>query len=330
MLRLLVFSFSLFLTLASQAQSDTIIFQLNGRAPNGVLENKPVEEVTNPFARFIGEWALKDDQWTQNWGGGTETIEIKGHHTVCRKINTDNSLLSIIDGPEPNGHIFWTYNPVTKTINHASSFGESRIGRGNGTINDRGDLSLTLTFEGEAPGTYRVYTYRWLSENEYEMTSVQMDQNDQPTGLHYGGNFVRIKPDQGEDTASVRQEILDHGQQIRMAFAASDLDRIRSLHHPEVTKALGYGDLKTGRAEVMAGLAETLRAYQLSFSENIVESILIRGNTAIEQSRFSIRGTPRGEGEPFVFRGRTMVTYVRYANSPTGWAAIREIIQPAG
>jgi hypothetical protein len=30
-----------------------------------------------------------------------------------------------------------------------------------------------------------------------------------------------------------------------------------------------------------------------------------------------------------LFRGRTQVVYVRYKRSPTGWASIREIIQPA-
>ena len=56
--------------------------------------------------------------------------------------------------------------------------------------------------------------------------------------------------------------------------------------------------------------------------------MLIQKDLVIEQTKFSIKGTPKEGGESFIFSGRTMVTYVRYADSPTGWATIREIIQP--
>ncbi|MEM9849143.1 MAG: hypothetical protein AAF847_14765 [Bacteroidota bacterium] len=58
------------------------------------------------------------------------------------------------------------------------------------------------------------------------------------------------------DDNATRQEILDNGQIIRDAFSAGDVDKIKALHHPEVVKALGYKDLKRGRAEVMQGLEE--------------------------------------------------------------------------
>ncbi|NHF60362.1 hypothetical protein FK220_013490 [Flavobacteriaceae bacterium TP-CH-4] len=128
---------------------------------------------------------------------------------------------------------------------------------------------------------------------------------------------------------SIRQEILAHGDSIRKAFGDSDLHRIRLLHHPEVVKALGYNDVKNGREEVIKGISETLQNFRLDFVQNDVENIWIRDGIAIEQTRFSIQGTPRDGGEPFVFKGRTMVTYVRSKESPTGWATIREIIQPA-
>ena len=116
---------------------------------------------------------------------------------------------------------------------------------------------------------------------------------------------------------------------IREAFADADIEKIKSLHHPDVEKALGYNDLKNGRDEVIEGLIGTLQAFDLEFIENKVESILIKDNIAIEQTRFAIRGTPKDGGDPFIFKGRTMVTYMRYEQSPTGWATIREIIQPA-
>ncbi len=128
---------------------------------------------------------------------------------------------------------------------------------------------------------------------------------------------------------TIEKEILDNGKEIREAFSNGNLEKIKSLHHPDVIKALGYNDLKVGREEVMSGLKETLENYSLEFIENDVESILIRDSIVIEQTKFAIKGISKKEGTSFVFKGRTMVTYIRYSKSPTGWATIREIIQPA-
>jgi len=150
------------------------------------------ENAQNPFRKFIGEWTLKGDDWSQNWGQKDEHIKIPNHHTICRELNTSNSLLAVIDGTPPYGHIFWSYNPVKKEVDHLSSFGTTRAGVGKGTVNENGDVSLKISFADEPEGTYRLYSYKWISENEYEMKSVQYDSKDKPTGYFYGGVFVRI------------------------------------------------------------------------------------------------------------------------------------------
>jgi hypothetical protein len=165
------------------SQKNTLTFNAN--------KEISADNSKNPFKKFIGEWTLKDDNWSQNWGGKDEHIKILGHHTVCRAINTDNSLLAVIDGAPPHGHIFWSYNPAKKEVDHLSSFGTSRAGVGKGTVNENGDVFLKISFADEAPGTYRRYSYKWISDNEYELKSVQYDANDKPTGFFYGGVFVR-------------------------------------------------------------------------------------------------------------------------------------------
>ncbi len=182
------------------AQTTSITYESNGKTLT--LESN------NPFTKFIGEWTLKGDDWSQNWGQQTEHIKIPGHHTVSTGINTKNSLISIIDGPEPNGHIFWSYNPNTKEVEHLSSFGEIRAGKGKGTIDDHGNVRLKLFFEGEPSGTYRMYTYTWLDDNEYELKSVQFDENNNPTGLFYGGNFIRIKKPKEDQAIQEIESIL--------------------------------------------------------------------------------------------------------------------------
>jgi ketosteroid isomerase-like protein len=127
----------------------------------------------------------------------------------------------------------------------------------------------------------------------------------------------------------IKSEILRTGELVRTAFSKGNIETIKSFHHPEVIKALGYKNLLIGRDAVIESLRGTLEGFTLVFVENKVESILIQGDIAIEQTLFSIKGTPKKNGEPFVFSGRTMVTYVKYKKSPTGWATIREIIQQA-
>lgn len=176
-----------------------ILFLLSGTSYSsfsqtiGSIENKNSQKSTNLFYKFVGEWTLKDNNWSHNWGNGDEFIKIPNHHTTCMALNTDNSLLSIIDGVPPYGHIFWSYNPKKKEVDHLSSFGTSRAGVGKGTVNQNGDIFLKISFADEAEGTYRLYTYKWKSENEYELKSIQYDANDKPTGLFYGGTFVRIE-----------------------------------------------------------------------------------------------------------------------------------------
>jgi hypothetical protein len=41
-----------------------------------------------------------------------------------------------------------------------------------------------------------------------------------------------------------------------------------------------------------------------------------------------VKGTPKKSGPPFLFKGQTMLILVRYDKSPTGWATLREIVQP--
>ncbi len=116
---------------------------------------------------------------------------------------------------------------------------------------------------------------------------------------------------------------------IRAAFAKGDVAAVMEYHHPEVVKALAYAKYLKGRDAVAADLRGTLRQFNLEFVDNQVESLLIHGDTAIEQTLFTIKGTPKTGGAPFLFKGRAMVVYVRYKESPTGWASIREMVQPA-
>ncbi len=131
------------------------------------------------------------------------------------------------------------------------------------------------------------------------------------------------------DSVSDRAAVEATGAAIRAGFTAGNVVEIMRYHHPAVRKALSFTNVEIGGDAVAAGLQDSLRQFHLEFVENNVESLLIEGDTAIEQTVFAIKATPLAGGQPSIFRGRTMVDYVRYKQSPTGWASIRELIQPA-
>ncbi len=138
--------------------------------------------------------------------------------------------------------------------------------------------------------------------------------------------FVQqISVSQDADRESLRKT----SEAILAAFARGDIPAIMSYHHPGVVKSLSYGNYLNGRDAVQADVAGTLQRFHLEWKKNQVRSIFIQGDTAVELTDFTIQGTPKNESEPFLFKGRAMIVYVRYKNSPTGWASIREMIQPA-
>ena len=139
----------------------------------------------------------------------------------------------------------------------------------------------------------------------------------------------------GAFSATLTQEDKDRAalertsKAIRDAFARGDLATVMAYHHPDVVKALSFHSYQNGRDAVEAGLRSGFQQYRMEFVEHRLEYLMIRGDTAVEESLFTIRSMPKAGGSPVTFSGRAMVVYVRYKESPSGWASIREMIQPA-
>jgi hypothetical protein len=85
----------------------------------------------------------------------------------------------------------------------------------------------------------------------------------------------------------------------------------------------------SNRMQIRKGLIQTFSNSRFEFAENTVESTIFNGETAVETSIFSFKVTPRNGGPVSYARGRSLVVYVRYKDSPTGWASIREMAQAA-
>jgi ketosteroid isomerase-like protein len=147
--------------------------------------------------------------------------------------------------------------------------------------------------------------------------------------LSTGNGQSKVPGNPLQGTPEERRSIGKTGEAIRSAFAKGDVEEILAYHHPEVIKALAYQNYIVGIKALKANLLDTFRSFKLEFLENTPETILFHEGTAVEMSLFSIRSIPKASGPPSIFKGRSMVVYVEYPASPTGWASIRETIQPA-
>jgi hypothetical protein len=61
--------------------------------------------------------------------------------------------------------------------------------------------------------------------------------------------------------------------------------------------------------------------------QNDIESTVFNGNSVIETSIYGIKTIPKKGDSARVFHGRSIVVYVKYKESPMGWASLREMTQ---
>src|SRR5690349_25103579 len=118
-----------------------------------------------------------------------------------------------------------------------------------------------------------------------------------------------VSPASADDQTD-RAAIEKTSEAVRAAFFRGDIPAILSYHHPDVTKALAYNKYLVGRSALEADLRSTFENYSLEFLQNDVEILSIYGDIAIQHILFSVKGTPKKGGSPFLFKVRTMLILV--------------------
>jgi ketosteroid isomerase-like protein len=116
---------------------------------------------------------------------------------------------------------------------------------------------------------------------------------------------------------------------ILEGFSKGDVKAVLALHHPDVVKYFGGKNVVVGREGLRKQLTDMFSYAKTEFIENKIESTVFNGDAVVETSIFAIRSIPKNGDSARVFRGRSMVVYVRYKDSPTGWASLREMTQEA-
>ncbi len=294
-----------------------------------VLVSSPLQGASsgkdNPFSPFFGVWTLKGDTFNQVWDGKTlETVNIPNHITICKPINTAQSMLCEVNASSFAGHILWTMNTESQIVSHLSHFGDARHGVGSGTLDANDNFISKVSFQGEPEGSHRQYQYKWHSKDEYEMKSVQYSESGEPTGNWYGGTFIRL-----DENTFIKQQINETNSQIRQAFIDADIDQILSLHHKHVEKVFAWDNHQRGHDDMRKALEGLFVDYQLSFEGQVedMRSMHIDSNYVSMIADFTLVGTPRNKSnQAFTYSGVTMITYTRDSNSPTGWSTLREMV----
>jgi ketosteroid isomerase-like protein len=114
---------------------------------------------------------------------------------------------------------------------------------------------------------------------------------------------------------------------IQEGFAKGDVDAVLALHHPDVVKYFGGKNIVMGREGLRKQLTDMFQSAKTEFVENKIESTVFNSDAIVETSVFAMRATPKNGDSARIYRGRSMVVYVRYRDSPTGWASLREMTQ---
>jgi ketosteroid isomerase-like protein len=130
-------------------------------------------------------------------------------------------------------------------------------------------------------------------------------------------------------TAADRESFSKTLDAFKSAFANGDVQAILALHHPDIVKYFGGDNVVKGLGQLGKGLTQTFQVSKLEFAENKLENTLYVNGTIIETRIFMVKITPKNGGKPSYARDRSMVTCVRYKNSPYGWASIREMVRAA-
>jgi ketosteroid isomerase-like protein len=114
---------------------------------------------------------------------------------------------------------------------------------------------------------------------------------------------------------------------IQEGFSKGDVKAVLALHHPDVVKYFGGKNIVNGHEGLKKQLTDLFSYAKTEFIENNIESTVFNGDAVIETSIYAMKMTPKNGDSTRIFRGRSMVVYVRYKDSPTGWASLREMTQ---
>ena len=153
---------------------------------------RPVDTTPqNPLEKFKGEWLLKDNIFESSTNG-KYNAEVNPNRTfIALPVNTNTSILWNEDfGGGFKVDIFWTYDIETKTVYHLSNTSSNGLASGKGPLKDNGDLDIKLTYPDMCKTCYRVYSFRWKSDNEIFFRATFF-QDDKLTGDYYGATFIR-------------------------------------------------------------------------------------------------------------------------------------------
>ena len=143
----------------------------------------------NPFRKLIGNWSLKEGIWESSYGGKYSRSSDTSRLFIA-KSPTNQSLLWDYNLVFAKGVIMWTFNKSKEEVYHLSSNSNGPMAQGSGSISANGDVNLKLSFDGECKTCYRIYRYKFITDDEISFRANYY-KDGKETGDFYGATFVK-------------------------------------------------------------------------------------------------------------------------------------------
>lgn len=225
------------------------------------------------FTRFIGEWKLKDHIWKSKFGG--EQID-STRTFIAKAASPSNSIVWNADfGSGSWAVLFWTYHEETGKVNHISNTNDNNIGIGIGEYNDNNDLVVEIDYPHGCTTCQRVYTYHWISPNEFEFNAAIYKEG-KLTDDYYGGTFIRKESKNSFENSTkfvqIGVNVSDTTRSLDFYSRLFGMKRVSEWHaSKEMAVAAG---VNSGRAFDLINLELECDDYVLSYKLNQTQNNL--------------------------------------------------------
>lgn len=148
-----------------------------------------IDTTENPFQKYLGEWEMKDGIFETNFKGEYNK-NIGPKRSLVASSPTNNSVIWNEDMGDATAIILWAFDKTKKEVYHLSANSTYPMAHGTGTITSNSDIEVKLFFAGECETCYRMYRYKFISDNEFFFRATYY-KDGKETGDYYGATLVK-------------------------------------------------------------------------------------------------------------------------------------------
>jgi catechol 2,3-dioxygenase-like lactoylglutathione lyase family enzyme len=224
---------------------------------------------SNKLKMFEGEWKLKDNVWKSKSDSVYNEDVNPNRSFIAKAVSSENTILWNADfGNGAWAILLWTYHKQTGRVNHISNTTDNNVGIGEGQFDNNNDLKIKIVYPNGCTSCYRVYTYHWVNQNEFDFKAT-IYQDNRPTGDFYGGTFLR-KNENMVYSVDVGVNVSDSVRSLAFYTKVLGMKRIGTWHASREMSAMA--GVNSGRAFDVIDLNLMCDGYILKYKLNQTEN----------------------------------------------------------